>query len=186
MAQANTRITTSKSVLLFDFRLVGPGKRHYRPSLTMSTPSSTFERASPFTPASGLVRSLDFCIDDHGSLLISRSASVRPNHLFDPYFDHDYFFGLPFVGSGMPHQVDGVLLPTMDVSELSRVRTALTGLRILAAIPPHPIQLNRHPAPHRYLGNALVSTHRQVNVATSPVRMDSCRRLGCLHQQEAQ
>jgi len=26
---------------------------HYRPSLTMSTPSSTFEQASPFTPASG-------------------------------------------------------------------------------------------------------------------------------------
>ena len=30
------------------------------------------------------------CIDDHGSLVISRSASVRPIHLFDPYFDHDY------------------------------------------------------------------------------------------------
>ena len=133
-----------------------------------------------------LLGALAFCIDDHGSLVISRSASVRPNHLFDPYFDHDYFFGLPFVGSGMPHQVDGVLLPTMDGSELSRVRTALTGLRILAAIPPHPIQLNRHPASHRYLGNALVSTHRQVNVATSPVRIASRRRLGRLNQQEAQ
>ena len=86
----------------------------------------------------------------------------------------------------MPHHVDGVLLPTMDDTELSRVRTALNGLRIVAAIPPHPIQVNRHPAPHRYLGNALVSTHRQVNVATSPVRMDSCRRLGRLHQQETQ
>ena len=64
--------------------------------------------------------------DDHGSFVICRSASVRPNHLFDPYFDHDYFFGLPFVGSGMPHQVDGVLLPTMGTTELSRVRTALT------------------------------------------------------------
>src|SRR5580700_5246963 len=74
----------------------------------------------------------------------------------------------------------------MSGSELSRVRTALNGLRILAAIPPHPIQLNRHPAPHRYLGNAFVSTHRQVYVATSPVRMDSCRRLGSFHQQEAQ
>ena len=31
-----------------------------------------------------------FCIDNHGSLVIFRSASVRPKHLFDPYFDHDY------------------------------------------------------------------------------------------------
>ena len=31
----------------------------------------------------------DLCIDDHGSLIIFRSASVRPKHLFDPYFDHD-------------------------------------------------------------------------------------------------
>jgi hypothetical protein len=31
-----------------------------------------------------------FRIDDHGSLVIFRSASVRPKHLFDPYFDQDY------------------------------------------------------------------------------------------------
>ena len=31
-----------------------------------------------------------FSLDDHGSLVIFRSASVRPIHLFDPYFDHDY------------------------------------------------------------------------------------------------
>ena len=36
------------------------------------------------------------CIDDHGSLVICRSASVRPIHLFDQNFDHDYFFELPF------------------------------------------------------------------------------------------
>jgi hypothetical protein len=30
------------------------------------------------------------CIDDHGSFVIFRPASVRPKHLFDPYFDHDY------------------------------------------------------------------------------------------------
>jgi len=30
------------------------------------------------------------CIDDHGSFAIFRSVSVRPKHLFDPYFDHDY------------------------------------------------------------------------------------------------
>src|SRR6266404_954262 len=68
---------------------------------------------------------LDLCIDDHGPLVIFRSASVRPRHLFDPYFDHDYFFELPFRGSGMPHQVHGVLLHAMSGSELSRVRTEL-------------------------------------------------------------
>jgi hypothetical protein len=44
----------------------------------------------------------------------------------------------------------------------------------------------RNRAPHRYLGNALVPAHRQALVATSPVRMDTRRRLGRLHQQEAQ
>src|SRR6267378_249347 len=88
--------------------------------------------------------------------------------------------------SRMPNQVHGVLLHAMYDSELSHVRTALNGLRILAAIPPHPIQLNCHPAPQGYLGNALVPAHRQALVATSPVRMDTRRRLGRLHQQEAQ
>ena len=42
------------------------------------------------------------CIDDHGSLVIFRSASVRPKHLFDQNFDHDYFFKLPLQGAGCP------------------------------------------------------------------------------------
>src|SRR6266436_5944406 len=41
-------------------------------------------------------------IDDHGSFVIFRSASVRPRHLFDQNFDHDYFFKLPFQGAGCP------------------------------------------------------------------------------------
>ena len=43
-----------------------------------------------------------FYIDDHGSFVIFRSASVRPKHLFDHYFDHDYFFKLPLQGAGCP------------------------------------------------------------------------------------
>src|ERR1700732_2173228 len=86
----------------------------------------------------------------------------------------------------MPHLVHGVLLHAMSGTELSRIRTELQRLRILTTIPPHPVQPNRQPAPHRYLGNALVPTHRQVNVPTSPVGMDTRRRLGRLHQQEAQ
>jgi len=53
------------------------------------------EHTNTFTPKSGLVRFVDFRIDDHGSFVISRSASVRPRHLFDHDFDHDYFFKLP-------------------------------------------------------------------------------------------
>jgi len=44
----------------------------------------------------------DLCIDDHGSFVIFRSDSVRPKHLFDQNFDHDYFFKLPFRGAGCP------------------------------------------------------------------------------------
>jgi hypothetical protein len=33
--------------------------------------------------------SFDLCVDDHGSPVIFRSASVRPKHLFDLYFDQD-------------------------------------------------------------------------------------------------
>src|SRR5580700_6069660 len=86
----------------------------------------------------------------------------------------------------MPNQVDGVLVHTMSDTELSRVRTELHRRRILAAVSPHPVQANPQPAPHRYLGDALVSTHRQANVPTSPLRIASRRRLGRLHQQETQ
>src|SRR6266404_3856115 len=46
--------------------------------------------------------SLPSASNDHGSLVISRSTSVRPRHLFDHYFDHDYFFKLPLQGAGCP------------------------------------------------------------------------------------
>jgi hypothetical protein len=42
------------------------------------------------------------CIDDHGSLVIFRSASARPRHLSDQNFDHDCFFKLPWQGAGRP------------------------------------------------------------------------------------
>src|SRR5712664_982125 len=101
------------------------------------------------------------CIDGQGSLVILRSASVRPKHLFDPYFDHDYFFKLPLQGAGCPIKWT-VLLHTMSGSELSRVRTELYGLRILPAIAPHPVQANGYFARHRHLGDSTFSPHRQV------------------------
>src|SRR5215510_15473194 len=78
------------------------------------------------------------------------------------------------------------LLHAITGFELSRVRTELQRRRILTTIPPHPVQPNRQPPSHRYLGNAFVSTHRQVQIPASPVGMDTCCRLGCFHQQEAQ
>jgi hypothetical protein len=43
------------------------------------------------------------CNDDHGSFLIWRPVSVRPNHLSDQkLLDHDYDFDLPFQGAGRP------------------------------------------------------------------------------------
>jgi hypothetical protein len=46
--------------------------------------------------------SVDVYVDDHGSLVIFRIGSVRPIHLFDQNFDHDYFFKLPLQGAGCP------------------------------------------------------------------------------------
>src|SRR5215468_2911711 len=86
----------------------------------------------------------------------------------------------------MPHQVDGVLLHTMSGTELSRVRTELKRWRIVAAIPPHPVQANPQSPPQRDFGDAFMPTHSQVHVPASPVWMDSCCRLRCFHQQEAQ
>jgi hypothetical protein len=51
---------------------------------------SFFGHTTPFTPKSGLIGSVKLCFDDHGSFVIFRSVSVRPIHLFDHYFDHDY------------------------------------------------------------------------------------------------
>jgi hypothetical protein len=44
----------------------------------------------------------DLCIDDHGSFVICRADSVRPKHLSDQNFDHDYYFKLLFQGAGCP------------------------------------------------------------------------------------
>jgi hypothetical protein len=86
----------------------------------------------------------------------------------------------------MPNHQRGVLLPTMSLLELSRVRTEFERRRILTAVPPHPVQTNRHPATHRNFGYAPVPAHRQAYVPTPPVRVVACGRLRSLHQQVAQ
>jgi hypothetical protein len=56
-----------------------------------------FGRTSPFHSEGVVWNPFAFrpSIDDHGSFVIFRPVSVRPKHLFDPYFDHDYLFKLP-------------------------------------------------------------------------------------------
>jgi hypothetical protein len=63
----------------------------------------------------------------------------------------------------------GRCFDTMSGTELSHVRTELHRRRILTSVPPHPVQTNRQPASHRYLGNAPVPTNRQAYVATPPI-----------------
>jgi hypothetical protein len=83
------------------FGCLSPEKQRNRPSLTMLALSSLFSFLSTaffcffahFTIHScEWSCSLPFaiCIDDHGSFVICRAASVRPNHLSDQNFDHDY------------------------------------------------------------------------------------------------
>jgi len=48
--------------------------------------------------------------------VISRSVSVRPNHLFDQNVDHDYFFKLPFQGAGCPIKFTTLYFTPWEVS----------------------------------------------------------------------
>ena len=61
--------------------------------------------------------------------------SVRPMHLFGHTFDHDYYFELPHEGSGIPTQLLDVLLHTIAISGLSRVRTELSQLLVIPFLP---------------------------------------------------
>src|SRR5215470_7034015 len=101
--QSGQRVRTTQSA---------PGKR-YRTSLTMPTVSSLFsslfDLILPFLSAVPrslrrvvLVAPLNSASTTTARFVIFRSASVRPKHLFDPYFDQDYLFELPLEGAGCP------------------------------------------------------------------------------------
>src|ERR1022692_2012529 len=89
-------------------------------------------------------------------------------HLFSHTFDHDYYFELPVKGSGIPNQLLGVLLHTMAISGLSRVRTELAQLLVIPSLPHHPIEANRELSRHRDFGDFPASPQRHVTVLTPP------------------
>ena len=64
------------------------------------------------------------------------------------YCDHDYYFELLIKRSGTPNQFLGVLLHTMAISGLSRVRTELFQLLVIPLLAHHPKQLHSQSAGH--------------------------------------
>ncbi len=64
----------------------------------------------------------------------------------------------------MPNQLLGVLLHTMAISGLSRVRTEFCQLLVIPSLAHHPVQPNGEFPGHRDLGNLPSSPHRQVKI----------------------
>ena len=84
--------------------------------------------------------------------------------------------------SGVPTQLLGVLLHTMAISGLPRVRTELDPLLIIPALAQHPVQTNCQPPCHGDLGDLSSSPHHQGKVSAAPLRKATHRNLRCLHQ----
>ena len=73
----------------------------------------------------------------------------------------------------MPIQYLGVLLHTMAISGLSRVRTELDQLLIIPSLAHHPVQTNSQPPRHGDLGDLPSSAHHQVKVLGCATPQDS-------------
>src|SRR5271157_6068272 len=92
----------------------------------------------------------------------------------------------PVKRSGIPNQLLDVLLHTIAISGLSRVRTELSQLCVIPFLPHHPIEANRELSRHRHLGDLPASPQRHVTVLTPPLRIAAYRDLRRFHQQETQ
>src|SRR5271169_6765286 len=88
--------------------------------------------------------------------------------------------------SGTPNQLLGVLLHTIAMSGLSRVRTELFHLLVIPLPAHHPVQSNRQSAGHCDFGDLPSSPHRQVEVLAAPLGHAAYCDLRRFHQQEAQ
>ena len=84
----------------------------------------------------------------------------------------------------MPNHYIGDLLHTIAMSGLSRVRTELLQLAVVAALTPHPVQMHRQFARHGYLGDLPSTPHGQMEELAAPLRLAAHRDLRCFHQQK--
>jgi hypothetical protein len=76
----------------------------------------------------------------------------------------------PAKGSGIPNHYAGDLLHTMAISGRSRVRTELFELSVILALTPHPVQVHRQFAGHRYFGDLTSATHGKMEKLAAPLR----------------
>ena len=85
----------------------------------------------------------------------------------------------------MPNHYVGDLLHTMAISGLSRVRTELFEMGIIAALAPHPVQPHRQLSRYGYLRDLSSPAHGEVEELAAPVRLAAYRYLGRSDQQIA-
>src|SRR6202047_4866496 len=88
--------------------------------------------------------------------------------------------------SGIPIQLLDVLLHTIAMSGLSRVRTELFQLLVIPFLAHHPVQANRQFPRHGDLGDFPSPPHGQVEILAAPFREAARRHLRRFHQQETQ
>jgi len=103
----------------------------------------------------------DFRFPAKGSLaILAVRNSVRPNHLFDPNFDRDYYFELPGQGEWDAQSFQRWSLQTLAISGLSHVRTELFELLVVPSLAPHPVQSDREVAGHFHLSDPAFPSYR--------------------------
>src|ERR1700739_1095667 len=101
--------------------------------------------------------------------------------------DQDSLLRTPsLTGSGMPNHYIGDLPLTIGISGLSRVRTELVCLAVVAALTPHPVQMHCQLPCHRYLRDLPSTPHGQMDKLAAPLRLTAPRDVRRFPQQETQ
>jgi hypothetical protein len=86
----------------------------------------------------------------------------------------------------MPNHYIGDLLLTIAISGLSRVRTELLRLAVVATLTPHPVQMHGQLPRHRYFRDLPSTPHGQMEKLAAPLRLTAHRDLRRFYQQKAE
>ena len=86
----------------------------------------------------------------------------------------------------MPNHYVGDGLHTIGISGLSRVRTELRRLTVVATLTPHPVQMYRQLPCHRYFRDLASTPHGEMKKLAAPLLLTAHRDLRRFHQQKAQ